>query len=50
MFTLCYNRPQFLTLYMNEPDYTGHGYGPDSIEVSEMFYSYIGKYSKRSVT
>jgi len=27
-------RPQFITLYFNEPDNAGHGYGPDSAQVN----------------
>lgn len=26
-------RPDFITLYFNEPDHQGHGTGPDSPEV-----------------
>ena len=26
-------RPDFMTLYFNEPDHQGHGTGPDSPEV-----------------
>ncbi|XP_063613826.1 venom phosphodiesterase 2-like [Penaeus indicus] len=29
-------RPQFLTLYMHEPDRTGHNFGPAAPEVDEM--------------
>ena len=27
-------RPQFLTMYLNEPDHAGHEAGPDSVQVS----------------
>ena len=30
----CVFRPQFLSLYLNEPDHSGH-HGPDTLEVSE---------------
>ena len=30
-------RPDFMTLYFNEPDHTGHGSGPDSPEVCTNF-------------
>ena len=33
MATLIYCRPQFMTMYLEEPDLSGHEYGPDSIEV-----------------
>ncbi|XP_028404712.1 venom phosphodiesterase 2-like [Dendronephthya gigantea] len=29
-------RPSFITLYFHEPDYSGHGYGPDSSKVEEQ--------------
>ncbi|KAL4236876.1 ectonucleotide pyrophosphatase phosphodiesterase [Mactra antiquata] len=29
-------RPDFMTLYFDEPDHTGHGSGPDSQEVNDM--------------
>ena len=38
-----------MTLYFNEPDHTGHGYGPDSKEVSDQVQrmdGVLGKYSK----
>ncbi|XP_022102613.1 venom phosphodiesterase 2-like isoform X2 [Acanthaster planci] len=38
-------RPDFITLYFDEPDHTGHDYGPDSNEQNEavaMVDSYIG--------
>ena len=28
------HRPDLITLFMDEPDHTGHGHGPDSPEVS----------------
>ena len=34
MATLIYCRPQFMTMYLEEPDLSGHEYGPDSVEVS----------------
>ena len=34
-FTHC--RPQFMTLYLNEPDHSGHAAGPDSALVSWLY-------------
>lgn len=31
------DRPDFIMLYFDEPDHTGHGYGPDSSEVSVQY-------------
>ncbi|KAK3089994.1 hypothetical protein FSP39_008300 [Pinctada imbricata] len=31
-----HKRPDLILLYVNEPDHTGHGYGPDKEKVDEM--------------
>ena len=31
---LLFSRPSFITLYFNEPDKSGHRYGPNSTQVS----------------
>lgn len=43
------DRPDFIMLYFNEPDHTGHGDGPDSSEVS-VYHSYdMARVTRRDV-
>lgn len=34
-------RPQFIALYFDQPDHSGHAFGPDSVEVCTYVCTYV---------